>query len=153
MKNVQQVNQYLADLSVWNVKLHNLHFNVTGPQFKSIHEYLESIYDEAFEYFDAVAEHVKMQGQFPLVNSVEYAKLAKIGEYAKLTKIEELGQEDIPQAKVIDILLKDFKYMNDQAVAIRAAADEEGDFLLVSMMEDHVAYYVKQIWFIESMLK
>ena len=29
MKNVQQVNQYLADLSVWNVKLHNLHFNVT----------------------------------------------------------------------------------------------------------------------------
>ena len=144
MKNVQQVNQYLADLSVWNVKLHNLHFNVTGPQFKSIHEYLESIYDEAFEYFDAVAEHVKMQGQFPLVNSAEYAKL---------TKIEELGQEDIPQAKVIDILRKDFKYMNDQAVAIRAAADEEGDFLLVSMMEDHVAYYVKQIWFIESMLK
>ena len=144
MKNVQQVNQYLADLSVWNVKLHNLHFNVTGPQFKSIHEYLESIYDEAFEYFDAVAEHVKMQGQFPLVNSAEYAKL---------TKIEELGQEDIPLAKVIDILLKDFKYMNDQAVAIRAAADEEGDFLLVSMMEDHVAYYVKQIWFIESMLK
>lgn len=144
MKNVQQVNQYLADLSVWNVKLHNLHFNVTGPQFKSIHEYLESIYDEAFEYFDAVAEHVKMQGQFPLVNSAEYTKL---------TKIEELGQEDIPQAKVIDILLKDFKYMNDQAVAIRAASDEEGDFLLVSMMEDHVAYYVKQIWFIESMLK
>lgn len=144
MKNVQQVNQYLADLSVWNVKLHNLHFNVTGPQFKSIHEYLESIYDEAFEYFDAVAEHVKMKGQFPLVNSAEYTKL---------TKIEELGQEDIPQAKVIDILLKDFKYMNDQAVAIRAAADEEGDFLLVSMMEDHVAYYVKQIWFIESMLK
>ena len=144
MKNVQQVNQYLADLSVWNVKLHNLHFNVTGPQFKSIHEYLESIYDEAFEYFDAVAEHVKMQGQFPLVNSAEYAKL---------TKIEELGQEDIPQAKVIDILRKDFKYMNDQAVAIRAAADEEGDFLLVSMMEDHVAYYVKQIWFLESMLK
>ena len=144
MKNLQQVNQYLADLSVWNVKLHNLHFNVTGPQFKSIHEYLESIYDEAFEYFDAVAEHVKMQGQFPLVNSAEYAKL---------TKIEELGQEDIPQAKVIEILLKDFNYMNDQAVAIRAAADEEGDFLLVSMMEDHVAYYVKQIWFIESMLK
>ena len=144
MKNVQQVNQYLADLSVWNVKLHNLLFNETGPQFKSIHEYLESIYDEAFEYFDAVAEHVKMQGQFPLVNSAEYAKL---------TKIEELGQEDIPQAKVIDILLKDFKYMKDQAVAIRSAADEEDNFLLVSMMEDHVAYYVKQIWFIESMLK
>ena len=144
MKNVQQVNQYLADLSVWNVKLHNLHFNVTGPQFKSIHEYLESIYDEVFEYFDAVAEHVKMQGEFPLVNSVEYAKLAKIGE---------LGQEDVPQHKVIEILLHDFKYMKDQAAAIREAAGEEDNFLLSNMMEDHIEYYVKQIWFIESMLK
>ena len=120
MKNVQQVNQYLADLSVWNVKLHNLHFNVTGPQFKSIHEYLESIYDEAFEYFDAVGE---------------------------------LGQEDIPQHKVIEILLHDFKYMKDQAAAIREAAGEEDNFLLSNMMEDHIEYYVKQIWFIESMLK
>lgn len=144
MKNVAQVNQYLADLSVWNVKLHNLHFNVVGPQFKSIHEYLESIYDAAFDYFDAVAEHVKMQGEFPLVNSAQYAEISKI---------EELGQEDIPQAKVIEILLNDFKYMKDQAVAIRAAADEEDNFLLVSMMEDHVEYYVKQIWFIESMVK
>ena len=78
MKNVAQVNQYLADLSVWNVKLHNLHFNVVGPQFKSIHEYLESVYDVAFDYFDAVAEAVKMAGQFPLVNSKEYAALSKI---------------------------------------------------------------------------
>ena len=137
MKNVQQVNQYLADLSVWNVKLHNLHFNVTGPQFKSIHEYLESIYDEAFEYFDAVAEHVKMQGQFPLVNS---------GEYAKLTKIEELGQEDIPQAKVIDILLKDFKYMNDQAVAIRATADEEGKTNLVHRIYAEIRRLTMPYW-------
>ena len=48
------------------LKLTQPSFNVTGPQFKSIHEYLESIYDEAFEYFDAVAEHVKMQGEFPI---------------------------------------------------------------------------------------
>ncbi len=85
-----------------------------------------------------------MQGEFPLVNSVEYAKLAKIGE---------LGQEDIPQHKVIEILLHDFKYMKDQAAAIREAAGEEDNFLLSNMMEDHIEYYVKQIWFIESMLK
>lgn len=144
MKNVAQVNQYLADLSVWNVKLHNLHFNVVGPQFKSIHEYLESVYDVAFDYFDAVAEAVKMAGQFPLVNSKEYAALSKI---------EELGQADIPQAQVIEILLNDFKYMKDQALAIRSVASEEDHFALFNMMEDHVEYYVKQIWFIESMLK
>ena len=108
MKNLQAVNQYIANLAIWNIKLHNFHFNVVGSQFVPAHKYLEEVYDVAFDYYDAVAEHVKMQGEFPLVNSVEYAKLAKIGE---------LGQEDVPQHKVIEILLHDFKYMKDQASA------------------------------------
>lgn len=40
--------------------------------------------------------------------------------------------------------------MKDQASAIREAAGKEDNF---NMMEDHIEYYVKQIWFIESMLK
>ncbi|WP_251423345.1 Dps family protein [Veillonella agrestimuris] len=144
MKNTAQVNQYLADLSVWIVKLHNLHFNVTGPQFKSIHEYLEVIYDIAFDYYDDVAEAMKMAGQFPVAN---------VAQYAEMTKIQELGQEDIPQGKVIDILLNDIKYMKDQALAIRESASEEDHFALANMMEDHAGYYTKQIWFIESMIK
>lgn len=39
MKNVQEVNKYLANLAIWNVKLHNLHFNVVGSQFVPTHEY------------------------------------------------------------------------------------------------------------------
>lgn len=144
MKNLELVNKYLANLSVWNVKLHNLHFNVVGPQFKSIHEYLESVYDNAFEYFDAVAEQVKMNGHFPVAN---------VKEYLALSTIEELGQQDIPQDEAIQILLSDMKLMKDMAVELRAQADEAGDFLFVSLLEDQIEYYVKQIWFIESMLK
>ena len=55
--------------------------------------------------------------------------------------------------KYTGFLLHDFKYMKDQASAIREAAGEEDNFLLSNMMEDHIEYYVKQIWFIESMLK
>ena len=93
---------------------------------------------------DAVAEHVKMQVNFHWLNSVEYAKLAKI---------EELGQEDVPQLKVIEILLHDFKYMKDQAAVSVKLLMKKITSCLSNMMEDHVEYYVKQIWFIESMLK
>lgn len=141
MKNLALVNQYLADLSVWNIKLHNLHFNVVGPQFKGIHEYLEVIYDNAFEYYDAVAEHVKMQGKYPIAN---------ISKYLEISSIEELGEADVPQAEAVQILLADIKKMNETAVALRNSADEEGDFLLVGLLEEHIAYYVKQIWFIEA---
>ena len=38
-----ETNRYLANIGVMYVKLHNLHWNVVGPQFKAIHEYLETI--------------------------------------------------------------------------------------------------------------
>jgi DNA-binding ferritin-like protein len=34
------LNVYLSDLAVLNVKLHNLHWNVVGPQFVQLHEFV-----------------------------------------------------------------------------------------------------------------
>ena len=42
--------------------------------------------------------------------------------------------------------------MRDIAVELRAGAYEEGDLGFVRLLEDQIAYYVKQIWFIEAML-
>lgn len=39
-----QVNAYLANIGVSYIKLHNLHWNVVGSQFKAAHEYLETLY-------------------------------------------------------------------------------------------------------------
>ena len=123
MKNLKTVNQYIANLAVLNIKTHNLHFNVVGSSFKNVHEYLESIYNTYFEYYDAVAELVKMQGQMPSVSTEEYMKAATIMEV-----------------------------MTKAALKIREGAEKEDNFLLANMMEDHVAYYMKQRWFISATL-
>ena len=50
MKNTTKLlNSYIASLLVWNVKLHNIHWNVTGHLFKPVHEYTEALYDRAFD--------------------------------------------------------------------------------------------------------
>ena len=49
MTNTERLNAYVASLLVWNVKLHNLHWNVTGKLFKPLHEYTEALYDKAFD--------------------------------------------------------------------------------------------------------
>jgi len=36
---------------------------------------------------------------------------------------------------------------------IREVANEEDDFSVANMMEDHIAYFVKQLWFIQAMSK
>lgn len=37
-KNACKLNTYVANLMVWTVKLHNIHWNVVGPIFKLVHE-------------------------------------------------------------------------------------------------------------------
>ena len=43
--------------------------------------------------------------------------------------------------------------MKTQAEEIRAAADEDGRYDVVSLMEDHLADYNKTLWFLEAMTK
>ena len=132
MKNLQAVNQYIANLAIWNIKLHNFHFNVVGSQFVPAHKYLEEVYDVAFDYYDAVAEHVKMQGEEPVVHVAKYLEIASLKE-------EPGNKFSVEQ-------------VNIEARAIRESADEEGNFGLVAIMEDHIAYYEKQLWFLRATL-
>lgn len=143
MKNAKSVNQYLADLALWNIKLHNLHFNVEGIPFKAIHEFLEEIYEEAFEYYDAVAELMKQQGEFPVVT---------VKEYLKIASLKEIESKSYEVKDALEILLGDLELMRDEALKIREEADKEDNFLLANMMEDHVEFYALKIWFTRAFL-
>ena len=81
MTNTERLNAYVASLLVWNVKLHNLHWNVTGKLFKPLHEYTEALYDKAFEAYDETAELLKMKGEMPhatLRGSVELSVVEEV---------------------------------------------------------------------------
>lgn len=144
MKHVKAVNQYIADLALWNVKLHNLHFNVEGPNFKATHEYLESIYDEVFEYYDAVAELLRMHDEYPA---------ASMKDYMELATMKEIKSEAISIKDAYKVLLGDLELMRDQALKLRELANEDDLFDLANMMEDHLAFYAKAIWFVKMNLK
>lgn len=136
-------NEYLANLAVLNAKLHNLHWNVKGMQFMSVHEYTESLYDAMFERFDAVAEELKMEGLFPA---------ASLAEYIKLASVEELGNKDYTAEEVLAIVKADLELMMNLALEIRGLAEEEDNFLVQASMEADVEQYKKNLWFIGSML-
>ena len=137
-------NKYLANVGVSYIKLHNLHWNVVGLNFKAVHEYLESIYDSMAEVLDEVAELIKMDGGYPL---------ASLKEYLAVASIEELESRDYKILESLDILLKDLKALREEVLEIRSIADELDNVAFVNMAEDHLANYNKQIWFVESMLK
>ena len=141
---VLKSNKYLANINVNYVKLHNLHWNVLGLQFKPVHEYLEGLYDSMHEVFDEVAELLKMNGHYPL---------ASLKEFLAVSEISELESKDYSVKESLEIALSDIKLLKANALELRALASEEDFYPLQVMMEDHLANYNKVVWFIESMLK
>lgn len=143
-KQITNMNQYVADLAVLNVKFHNLHWNVVGERFEQVHVHLEALYDDLFAKFDEVAERIKMLGEFPK---------ASIKEYIEISKVEELPNEDVSIPRVFEIVKEEVTYLKDLATSIRFEADTNDDFVTVGLMEDHIAAYDKELYFINQAMK
>ena len=140
----KSLNHYLADTGVLYVKLHNLHWNVIGKDFKAVHEYLETLYDGFSDVLDAVAECLKMHDEKPL---------ASLKSYLEVTSIQEIPSEEMYSDSVLAMVKEDIGYMKTQAEQIRAVADEESMYDVVALMEDHLSDYNKTLWFLKAMTK
>lgn len=143
MKLQKEFNQYLANLTVLTIKLHNIHWNVLGEQFVQVHEFTEAEYDKSFERIDEVAEHLKMFGVMPV---------STLAEYLQIATIKEEPTRSFACRESFEIVAADLEALRQEATELRNACDEEGWFSAVALFEDHVNDYNKQIWFIRSIL-
>ena len=140
----KEFDLYLSNLAVMTFKLHNLHWNVTGLAFKSIHEFTEMMYDTTFLHFDAVAEHQKIFGVMPD---------CKLSDYLEKATIKEVDPREFSSLEVLQILQEDVKTLIENAKDIKSKADGLGWTEAVSLMEEQIPYYSKQLWFINSSVK
>ena len=141
---VDKINQYLSNLSVMYFKLHNLHWNVVGPQFKEVHLYLEQLYEEYSTRIDDIAEVLKQVNEYPL---------GSLKEYLANTTLTELEDRDYNVMKTIDILLSDTSHLKHLAQELRYMALEDDFYPIVNMLEDHLKDYSKTMWFLFSTQK
>ena len=144
MKHLELLQKYLSNLGVLIVKLHNVHWNVVGNQFLRVHTFTEEVYDEMFKNYDEVAELLKMKDIMPLSTMAEYLEKASI---------KEVQAKDFSVKESLNIVKEDLESMKNLAIEIRNEADGEGDFETVAMFEDYVAYFSKNLWFVNTMLR
>jgi len=78
--------------------------------------------------------------------------LAKVADYLKNSSVQELDKDEYSSTEVLEILQNDFSKLKGLATDIRNSADQDGDFEIVAILEDHVAGYSKNLWFISAML-
>lgn len=144
MKKLELMNVYISNLAILNIKLHNLHWNITGVNFMQIHLKTEELYTDFFLKYDVIAEQIKMLGFMPM---------ATTKDYIENSTIEEVEVKNFTIKEVLNILDKDLSLMKNLATEIRKEADEDDDFTTVAIFETHTEFYAKELWFIKAMLK
>ena len=144
MKKIEKMAQLVADLNVLNVKFHNLHWNVVGLNFESVHLLTETSYTDFFNKYDEIAERMKMLGELPP---------ASMKKYLELTKVEELEDKDYSVSEILKIVLDLYVFLKKEVMELRTLADKECDFIIVGLAKEYLGEFDKQIWFVSSMQK
>jgi starvation-inducible DNA-binding protein len=74
------MNSLLADEYALFTKTLNFHWNVTGPRFYSVHEFLEGHYKRLIGMIDDLAERIREIGFMPMGTMTEFCKNSRIEE-------------------------------------------------------------------------
>jgi len=132
----------LADSYTLYLKTHNYHWNVTGPQFNTLHMMFETQYTELAIAVDEIAERIRALGVKAPGSYTEFAKLTNVEEGNGDESAEEMiRQLAIGQETVVRTAREAFP-------AADAANDEPTADLLTQRMQIHE----KNAWMLRSML-
>ncbi len=89
-KIAQGLSALLADSYTLYLMTHNFHWNVTGPQFTSLHQLFMTQYTEQWTALDQIAERIRALGHAAPATYTEFHKLASIKEVNGVPKAEEM---------------------------------------------------------------
>ncbi|MBD2258958.1 Dps family protein [Pseudanabaena sp. FACHB-2040] len=78
---IQLLNSDLADAYLLLIKTKKYHWDVVGPQFRTLHQLLEEHYQALTESIDAIAERVRALGGYPLGTAESFLKSASLKEH------------------------------------------------------------------------
>ncbi|MFB2979231.1 Dps family protein [Microseira sp. BLCC-F43] len=77
---IDLLNADLSDAYLLLIKTKKYHWDVVGPQFRSLHQLWEEQYTALTESIDAIAERVRTLGGYPVGTAEGFLKYASIKE-------------------------------------------------------------------------
>jgi starvation-inducible DNA-binding protein len=121
----QLVNKQVANWSVLFTKLHNYHWFVKGPEFFTLHEKFEELYNEAATHIDELAERLLAIEGKPVGTMKEILEISTIHEAEGGESAEQMVKNI---ANDFSTLIEELK--EGMEVAETAGDETTGDMLL-----------------------
>ena len=132
----------LADTYTLYLMTHNFHWNVTGPQFRTLHLMFEEQYTELATAVDEVAERVRTLG---------YAAPGTYRDFGKLTSLKE--PDGVPPAnEMIRQLIEGNEAVIRTCRESLPLAQSANDESTASLISDRMRVHEKTAWMLRSLL-
>lgn len=133
----------LADSYTLYLMTHNFHWNVTGPQFNSLHLMFMGQYTEQWNALDIIAERIRALG-FPAPGTYK--------EYVKLASIKEV--DGVPKATdMIRHLVAAQEATARTARKLFPVVDAANDQPTADVLTQRIDIHEKTAWMLRSLLE
>ena len=133
------LSRLLGDTYLLYIRTHGYHWNVTGPQFNTLH----LMYNELALAVDQIAERIRALG-FPAPAS-----------YAEFTRLSSLSEdEDCPGAnEMIRRLVQAQEAVVRTARSVFPIVERAGDEASADLLTQRLQIHEKTAWMLRSMLE
>ena len=137
------LSKLLADSYALYMMTHNFHWNVTGPQFNSLHLMFMGQYTEQWTALDLIAERIRALGH-PAPGTYK--------EFAKLASVEQI--EGVPTAmEMVRYLMKAQEATAKTARGLFSMVDAANDQPTADLITQRLDVHEKTTWMLRSVLE
>ncbi len=137
---MESLHRVLADSYALYLKTQNYHWNVTGPNFKSLHELFELQYTNLAAAIDEIAERIRTLGD---------KAPGTFDAFAKLTVIKD-GDANASASQMVSDLEADQHKIITSLKQVLDDAQENGDEGTIALIGERISVHEKNAWMLAS---
>ena len=138
-----QLNDLLANYSVFYQNVRGFHWNIKGEKFFELHLKFEELYNDLFVKIDEVAERILTLGEVPHHKFTDYQSISDLKESNDTTD----GLSAV--AQIVD----SFQVLLKKQRVILALSGDINDEGTNSLMSDYIREQEKLVWMYSAFLK
>ena len=136
------LSRLLADTFTLYLKTHNFHWNVTGPQFNTLHTMFMTQYTELWNALDELAERIRALGHFAPGSYHQYGALSSIKEEPGVPNAQDMLRQ----------LVEGHEAVARTARSVFPAAEKGNDESTIDVLTQRLQIHEKTAWMLRSML-
>jgi starvation-inducible DNA-binding protein len=136
-----QLQQLLADVSLFYHTVHEFHWNIKGPNFYEYHKLFDEIVSDTYESIDPIAENIRKLGGYTKYKMSELIRLANLSEVDEEADDAKTLTNHLVElnSKLINTLMKTFETAN--------TSNEQG---VANFIAERIDMHQKWNWFLKT---